>query len=285
MSDLVAEPFSLVNREPVELKNPYDVTDLQCLENTKTSITLTWKPSKTPQVVYDVYDLSGFLGTTSDTTYVVDNLTPNTPYTFTVKSRDGDGNESEGRSITVSTLNIYAYSTVKYSPSVATLIQFPLMRYHLVEADVSVSPNKNTWDQFLLLTQQNNTGARWEFDGRRISQYPTSGTSVFGQMFVNRTKVPWLTYDVVPENTKITLGFAVKDYGHVESSTLFFGNGTNITPAKLYEVRFYEINGFREYVLTARYVFTDDQQTSAIPDFLGRHPDAVIANGVYVLGD
>lgn len=285
VSDLVVEPFSLVNREPVELKHPYDVTDLQCFENTKTSITLTWKPSKTPQVVYDVYDQSGLLGTTSDTTYVADDLTPDTPYTFTVKSRDVDGHESEGRSITVSTLNIYAYSTVKISPNVATTIQFPLMRYHLIEADVSVSPYKDTWNQFLLLAPQSDSGAKWEFDGRRISQYPTPGTTAFGQMFVNRTMVPWLTYDAVPEDTKVTLGFAVKDFGHIESTTLFFGNGVNITPAKLYEVRFYEINGFREYELTARYVFADDQQTSAVPDFLGRHPDAAIDNGVYVLGD
>jgi hypothetical protein len=224
------------------------------------------------------------LGTTNETTYLIDSLTPNTPYTFTVKSRDGDGNESEGRTISVATLNIYAYSTVK--TTVATSISFPLIRYHLVEAVVSVTPYKNTWNQFLIdLPEYNNVGARWEFDGRRISQYPTNAASVFGKMYVNGTQAPWTTYDVVPEDTKITLGFAVKDYGHIESTTRFFGNGVNITPAKLYEVRFYEINGFREYVPTARYVFADNTQTSAVPDFLGRHPDATIADGVYVLGD
>jgi len=180
------------------LKNPYDVTDLICSDSTMTSIALQWKASKTSNVTYEVYNGPSLISATSHTYLVAELLSANTVYTFTVKCRDADGNKSEGRAITVRTLNNFAYSTTK-TPAV-TKIEFPTIKYHLIEAEVSVAPYKNTWNQFLLEVPECACGVQWEFDGRRISPVSASADYRFEKMYINHTEVGIQAAAIVYQN-------------------------------------------------------------------------------------
>jgi len=276
---VIVEDFSLVSGEIVKLKLPYDVDNLQVAASTTDSVTLQWTPSKSEHVEeYLLYSNSVLAGTTAMNSFTISGLSPGTEYVFKVKSKDNGGILSEGREISSSTAYPYAFKTRK--TTTASKIEFPEIEFRYMEIEAAFSPVKNTWDQFFLFYPGLVTGTEvqsvsWEHDGWRISKK----TKYVEKMFVNNINVPFTTYDTVPDNTRCVLGIQLTD--NFSSRTILLGDGVNITPALVYEVRFYEIDDFGGKRLTARYDFTNPAQTASLADTTGNYGTAAIMNGEY----
>lgn len=87
----------------------FKVKDLYVSDVAPRSITLQWTDTTNTYATYSIYDLTDsvaeFIGTTSvnDTTYTINNLTPNTTYTFGVKTNCGS-EETDYSMVTYTTL-------------------------------------------------------------------------------------------------------------------------------------------------------------------------------------
>jgi chitodextrinase len=83
-------------REPLDVTAPSVPGNLKAVTITTTSVTLDWDDATDNKAVtgYDIYVNGVKKYTTVATTIVADNLTPNTNYSFTVKSVDAAGNSS-----------------------------------------------------------------------------------------------------------------------------------------------------------------------------------------------
>lgn len=91
---------------PPDTEKPTDVTNLNTINITLTSIDLTWDSATDNVGVtgYQVFRDSTLLATVTNTSYQATNLTPNTTYNFIVRARDAAGNVSDGVSIEATTL-------------------------------------------------------------------------------------------------------------------------------------------------------------------------------------
>lgn len=68
---------------------PQTPTNLSVTQNSAYFTTLSWTPSSSTDVIgYKIYQNGTLVGTTKNTTFSVDHLTPSTAYTFTVKAYD-----------------------------------------------------------------------------------------------------------------------------------------------------------------------------------------------------
>ncbi|WP_238192220.1 fibronectin type III domain-containing protein [Paenibacillus sp. L3-i20] len=96
---------AVVITPPIDVTAPENVTGLEFMGVTETTVTLQWVPSVSPDTVgYDVYRGQTLIGSVAGTSYNVTNLTQNTQYTFYVKARDEAGNVAIGTSIVVTTV-------------------------------------------------------------------------------------------------------------------------------------------------------------------------------------
>lgn len=82
---------------PVDTTPPANVSNLQAINVTSSTLTLTWDASISTDVsAYNVYIGSTLYGDTVSTAFNVTGLTGGQTYTFWVKARDGSGNEAAG---------------------------------------------------------------------------------------------------------------------------------------------------------------------------------------------
>ncbi|MEK3913486.1 fibronectin type III domain-containing protein [Paenibacillus sp. FSL H7-0331] len=91
----------------LDLLSPSAPFNLVTSEITASSTRLSWNanPSAEGVVTYEIYKGDVVIGSTESTTFVVDNLEPNTNYTFTIKAIDASGNTSiKSNVVNVSTL-------------------------------------------------------------------------------------------------------------------------------------------------------------------------------------
>ena len=82
-------------------QGPTTPSNLTASEITAYSLTLTWSASTDDFNVahYDIFNGTTLMTTTNDTYYILNGLTPNTEYSFTVKAVDMANNESEASNI------------------------------------------------------------------------------------------------------------------------------------------------------------------------------------------
>ncbi len=92
---------------------PGEVTQLQASQTTTNSITFNWQnPADSDFAGVHVYDNHGGVAqTVQNNVYTASGLTPDTSYSFTMKTFDGVGNESVGKSITAKTSALPVQST------------------------------------------------------------------------------------------------------------------------------------------------------------------------------
>ncbi|NHN28246.1 fibronectin type III domain-containing protein [Paenibacillus agricola] len=119
---LFGVPYSLASDD---LMPPNSPSNLAVPSFTDTTANLTWN-SSTDQigvVSYDVYKNSNYFTTVSGTTYTIASLSPNTPYMFNIKARDGSGNISiPSNTATITTLPIIILDTLTPSPPTNLLL-------------------------------------------------------------------------------------------------------------------------------------------------------------------
>jgi endonuclease I len=91
---------------------PQTPTNLTVTQNSAYFSTLSWTPSSSTDVIgYKIYQNGTLVGTTKNTTFSVDHLTPSTAYTFTVKAYDSGyllSSDSNVASTTTLASDIYA---------------------------------------------------------------------------------------------------------------------------------------------------------------------------------
>ncbi len=83
---------------------PEEVTNLSARNVTASSLTLSWSPSPSNDVVgYDVYQNESFLATVTSTSIEVTGLTPRMDYRFGIVARDSGGNHSPVTELIITT--------------------------------------------------------------------------------------------------------------------------------------------------------------------------------------
>lgn len=91
---------------------PETPTNLAVTQNSAYFATLSWAPSSSTDVIgYKIYQNGTLVGTTKNTTFSIDHLTPSTTYNFTVKAYDNGyllSPDSNTVSTTTMTSDIYA---------------------------------------------------------------------------------------------------------------------------------------------------------------------------------
>jgi chitinase len=114
---------------PVQTQNPCDLSAPQSLHGTgKTqhAVSLAWSPSPGACHVdrYLIYRGGNLVGESTDTTFTVSGLAPNTHYVFTVRSRDTDGQQSSASNaygVTTSPASVSTDTTPPSAPSGLTV--------------------------------------------------------------------------------------------------------------------------------------------------------------------
>ncbi|KQX13003.1 fibronectin type III domain-containing protein [Flavobacterium sp. Root420] len=91
----------IVDTLPEDSTPPTAPTNLKAVETTSTATTLSWTPSTDNIGVtsYEIYHDTWLIGSTSTTTYTINNLTSEKEYSFSVKAKDRVKNLSEASNI------------------------------------------------------------------------------------------------------------------------------------------------------------------------------------------
>ncbi|WP_294298653.1 endonuclease [uncultured Chryseobacterium sp.] len=91
---------------------PQAPANLSAIQNSAYFTTLSWTPSSSTDVIgYKIYQNGTLIGSTKNTTFVADHLTPSTAYTFTVKAYDnGYLLSSDSNTVSSSTLASDTYA-------------------------------------------------------------------------------------------------------------------------------------------------------------------------------
>lgn len=123
----VSLPGNVINvttlDEP-DTEAPSSVTTLTASGTTTTSTDLSWMAStdNVGVVAYKVFQDGTMIGTTDEITYMVDGLSANTTYAFTVLARDLEGNTSApGNTIEVHTMDLEAVPYTSYNANLSTI--------------------------------------------------------------------------------------------------------------------------------------------------------------------
>ena len=85
-----------INLQPTETNPPTAPTALTTLNITETTLDLSWNAATddTAVVGYDIYQNNILIGSTTNLLYAVDQLSPNTFYSYYIVAKDGSGNQS-----------------------------------------------------------------------------------------------------------------------------------------------------------------------------------------------
>ena len=112
------DSLSLVDMGEGDKQAPTAPTNLKLSDRSSTSISLTWNPSSDDVGVkeYNIYQGSTLVGTTTDTSYTVTNLSEGALFSFTVAAKDQAGNtSSKSNALSVATLGLNG--EMLYNPS------------------------------------------------------------------------------------------------------------------------------------------------------------------------
>lgn len=148
--------FTSSNAQDTEA--PSTPNSLTSTSNTDTSVSLTWTASTDNIAVtsYDILNNNTVIGNTVDNSFTVNNLTPNSVYSFSIRAKDQAGNTSNVSNTLTVTTNTTAI-------------------------DYCSSQSSNTNDEFIsnvtLGSINNNSGAQFYSDFTGISTTLTKGNS------------------------------------------------------------------------------------------------------------
>ncbi|HIE6629560.1 chitobiase/beta-hexosaminidase C-terminal domain-containing protein [Bacillus luti] len=173
---------------------PNNVTNLQVINITKNSLSLSWSASTSSDVSnYQVFNGSTYLGQTAGTSYNVTGLTANTNYTFIVKARDTSGNLASGTSVSTKTAEdnttqppldlVEGYSLLLKDINRQTNVENP-NNYFLTNQDF-------TFAMTLIIPTQSGVLSKWVFgeDSTNVMQFLTTINSEFTVTLIGKNGV------------------------------------------------------------------------------------------------
>ncbi|MBO9596489.1 MAG: fibronectin type III domain-containing protein, partial [Cohnella sp.] len=110
---------------------------------TNTSVSFSWSPStdNVGVIGYDIYSGTTKLGSTTTTSYTATGLVANTSYTFTVRAKDVDGNETVSTSLGITTnpdALAPVVNTLSVSSKTETKVSLNWMAYSPVNRPIGV---------------------------------------------------------------------------------------------------------------------------------------------------
>tara|TARA_R110002051_G_scaffold15064_2_gene47620 strand:+ start:7428 stop:13370 length:5943 start_codon:yes stop_codon:yes gene_type:complete len=152
-----------------DVEAPSIPVNLVASNTTATETFLAWEASidNIGVIAYQIFSGTTLITSTSSTTYTITNLTPDTPYTFTVKAVDAAGNTS----VESNTANITTLEDVIVTPPTRDFIVF-----QGYEGTIS-----DTWSYTQSPIPCNNGGDVWDIVSSVGSiSAPKTGTSFFG---------------------------------------------------------------------------------------------------------
>jgi hypothetical protein len=258
-----SEPIELIDETP-----PEKISGLMIYSIDKTTIGLKWKKSPSRDVAsYSIYDGITLLGTTENTYFILNGLTPGMLYNFSVKAKDGWNNESIGVETIMKTDGPDVLSFGGTNEYVVT----PILNYNTVEMICSVNPISGV-DSFFV---DGRNGMPRIYYSRKSTGYDDVGldwTSVYFNGTLRR-----LGSSNLQDNTKTTIRLEFTD--PITEDIHFFSNLTNQYPmrGKLYKIKV--MNGD---AVVAYYDFTQRFVGTSIPDLSGNGQNATLFGGTWV---
>jgi hypothetical protein len=272
-----AAPFRLEDYsvdESIEYLIPLDVIELQTTHITKNSITLSWKtnPRSSDPLEYLIYSGEALVGTTSETSFEIKQLTSSTPYTLKVDSRNGDI-KSNGRSIVTKTQGDFVLSLRGGTDYVET----PPITFDAMEIICSLTPKVNSWSNYLI---EGTTSGIQIYTQHNGASYRRSGCD----LYVNGKFEPSTSFGIIPSGEMVTVRIEGKEEQKITDRFNLFASINNTTTMQglLFRVKLYTRNGRGDLILMSDYDFTNKPPTNYVTDLLNNSPALLIHGSLFI---
>lgn len=261
--------------EPIRYVIPLDVIELQAINSTKNSITLTWKPNfrTKDSLEYLVFVGETLVGTTTETSFEITQLTSSTEYSFRVVTRNGNSQESNGRTIVSKTQGDVVLSLRGGSDYVET----PKITFDAMEIQCSLNPKVNSWSNYLIEGATSGVQIYTQHNG---ASYRRSGCG----LYVNGRYEASTSYAVIPSGQFVTVRIeGVNETGITDRFNLFASkNNTTTMQGLLYRVRLYARNGRGDLILKSDFDFTNESTNNYVTDILNNSPALIIHGSSFI---
>lgn len=263
-----------------ELLEPYDVETVDVLRK-KNEVTLTWIASESSNIQdYQIFNGDTLLGTTSQLTYTVTGLTPDTIYNLVLKARNTGGYSSFGRKVQVNTLGAYQISM----PGTANnYMKIDNVTFTAIEFEATFLTKKGSWDNHILQCVTD-TATKLYFEHSGLN---ASGVGKFNEIWVDGVKKTVSGSSNIPVvvDAPTKIRFRAKEV--IQDNIFILANGS-VAPqrnlaARITAIRLYlphEIEGDR---LFSEYDFTKVATNSEVADRMGNNPPIKLTGGSFIL--
>ncbi|QHE59929.1 hypothetical protein FHE72_01965 [Rossellomorea vietnamensis] len=261
--------------EPIRYVIPLDVIELQAINSTKNSITLTWKPNfrTKDSLEYLVYVGGTLVGTTTETSFEITQLTSSTVYSLRVVTRNENNQESNGRTIVSKTQGDVVLSLRGGSDYVET----PQITFDAMEIHCSLNPKVNSWSNYLIEGATSGVQIYTQHNG---ASYRRSGCD----LYVNGRFEASTSYAVIPSGQFVTVRIEGVNESEITDRFNLFASKNNTTTMQglLYRVKLYSRNGRGELILKSDFDFTNESTNHYVTDILNNSPALIIHGSSFI---
>ncbi|MGG1631795.1 fibronectin type III domain-containing protein [Rossellomorea sp. NRS-1567] len=261
--------------EPIRYVIPLDVIELQALDVTKDSITLTWKSNLRTKdsLEYLVFVGETLVGTTTETSFEITQLTSSTEYSFKVITRNENNHESNGRTIVSKTQGDVVLSLRGGSDYIET----PQITFDAMEIQCSLNPKVNSWSNYLIEGATSGIQIYTQHNG---ASYRRSGCD----LYVNGKFEASTSYAVIPSGQFVTVRIEGVNESEITDRFNLFASKNNTTTMQglLYRVRLYARNGRGDLILKSDFDFTNESTNNYVTDILNNSPALIIHGSSFI---
>ncbi|CAN7578315.1 fibronectin type III domain-containing protein [Rossellomorea sp. LjRoot5] len=261
--------------EPIRYVIPLDVIELQALNITKNSITLTWKPNfrTKDSLEYLVFVGESLVGATTETSFDITQLTSSTEYSIRVVTRNENNQESNGRTIVSKTQGDVVLSLREGSDYVET----PQITFDAMEIQCSLNPKVNSWSNYLIEGATSGIQIYTQHNG---ASYRRSGCD----LYVNGRFEASTSYAIIPSGQFVTVRIEGVNESEITDRFNLFASKNNTTTMQglLYRVKLYVRNGRGDLTPKSDYDFTNESTNHYVTDILNNSPALIIHGSSFI---
>ncbi|MCA1061775.1 fibronectin type III domain-containing protein [Rossellomorea aquimaris] len=261
--------------EPIRYVMPLDVIELQAIDVKKTSITLSWKANlrTNGSLNYLVFVGETLVGTTTETSFEITQLTSSTEYLLKVVTRNESNLESNGRTIVSKTQGDVVLSLRGGSDYVET----PQITFDAMEIQCSLNPKVNSWSNYLIEGATSGIQIYTQHNG---ASYRRSGCD----LYVNGRLETSTSYAMIPSGQFVTVRIEGINESEIADRFNLFASKNNTTTMQglLYRVKLYARNGRGDLILTSDFDFTNASTNNYVTDILNNSPALFIHGSSFI---
>jgi hypothetical protein len=260
--------------ESIEYLISLDVIELQTINITKNSITLSWKanPRSTEVLEFLIYADETLAGTTTDTSFEVTQLTSSTQYTLKVIAKNEDLT-SNGRTVITKTQGDFVLSL----RGVSDYVETPPITFDAMEMICSLTPKVGSWNNYLIEGATSGIKIYTQHNG---ASYRRSGCD----LYVNGKFEPSTSYAIIPSGELVSVRIGGQEESRITDIFNLFANINNTTTMQglLFRVKLYSRNGRGDLILKSEYDFTNKPPTNYVTDLLKNSPALLIHGSLFI---